>query len=375
MFRLKNLFLPFIRRHVSGYEHGLVFREGDFVELLNPGTAWFFDPFRRVRVDLVSRLKPWLIHDQLDQIVKSGRLADLAVVLEVQDHQRALVWIDQRFNRVLTPGRYVYWTSPGEVRVEVVETRSPRFEHPELKTLLRHPEMGRTLDITVIERDHAGVLFIDGRYVETLPPGSYAFWKGAADVRIVTLDLRESQVDVGGQEIMTADKVTLRVNAVVTFKVTDPRRALGQSDDLRQSLYREAQLLLRGVIGVRELDQLLVEKDAVARELEEGLRRRATEMGLEVVSVGIRDLILPGDMKELMNKVTAARKLAEANLIARREETAAIRSQANTAKLLMENPTLMRLRELEVLEKIASTGELKVLLADKGLVERVTNML
>jgi regulator of protease activity HflC (stomatin/prohibitin superfamily) len=342
---------------------------------LNPGTAWFFDPFRRVRVDLVSRLKPWLIHDQLDQIVKSGRLADLAVVLEVQDHQRALVWIDQRFNRVLTPGRYVYWTSPGEVRVEVVETRSPRFEHPELKTLLRHPEMGRTLDITVIERDHAGVLFIDGRYVETLPPGSYAFWKGAADVRIVTLDLRESQVDVGGQEIMTADKVTLRVNAVVTFKVTDPRRALGQSDDLRQSLYREAQLLLRGVIGVRELDQLLVEKDAVARELEEGLRRRATEMGLEVVSVGIRDLILPGDMKELMNKVTAARKLAEANLIARREETAAIRSQANTAKLLMENPTLMRLRELEVLEKIASTGELKVLLADKGLVDRVTNML
>jgi regulator of protease activity HflC (stomatin/prohibitin superfamily) len=174
---------------------------------------------------------------------------------------------------------------------------------------------------------------------------------------------------------MTADKVTLRVNAVVTFKVTDPRRALGQSDDLRQSLYREAQLLLRGVIGVRELDQLLVEKDAVARELEEGLRRRATEMGLEVVSVGIRDLILPGDMKELMNKVTAARKLAEANLIARREETAAIRSQANTAKLLMENPTLMRLRELEVLEKIASTGELKVLLADKGLVDRVTNML
>lgn len=129
-----------------------MFREGDFVELLNPGTAWFFDPFRRVRVDLVSRLKPWLIHDQLDQIVKSGRLADLAVVLEVQDHQRALVWIDQRFNRVLTPGRYVYWTSPGEVRVEVVETRSPRFEHPELKTLLRHPEMGRTLDITVIER-------------------------------------------------------------------------------------------------------------------------------------------------------------------------------------------------------------------------------
>ena len=100
----------------------------------------------------------------------------------------------------------------------------------------------------------------------------------------------------------------------------------------------------------------------------------ATEM-LEVVSVGIRDVILPGDMKDLMNKVTEARKAAEANLIFRREETAAMRSQANTAKLLTDNPTLMRLRELEVLEKIASTGNLNVILGEKGLADRVVNLL
>jgi regulator of protease activity HflC (stomatin/prohibitin superfamily) len=80
-------------------------------------------------------------------------------------------------------------------------------------------------------------------------------------------------------------------------------------------------------------------------------------------------------MKDLMNKVTEARKAAEANLIARREETAAIRSQANTAKLLAESPTLMRLRELEVLEKIASAGKLNVILGDKGLAEKVINLL
>jgi regulator of protease activity HflC (stomatin/prohibitin superfamily) len=147
------------------------------------------------------------------------------------------------------------------------------------------------------------------------------------------------------------------------------------SDDVRQTLYRETQLALRAIVGARELDPFLVEKDAVASEIGEAVRRRAGELGLEVVAVGIRDIILPGEMKDLMNKVTEAKKAAEAQLICRREETAAIRSQANTAKLLAENPTLMRLRELEVLEKVASAGKLQIVLGEKGLTDRVVNLL
>jgi len=113
----------------------------------------------------------------------------------------------------------------------------------------------------------------------------------------------------------------------------------------------------------------------VANELEDSVRRRVTDLGLTIVSAGIRDVILPGDMKDLMNKVTEAKKAAEANLIVRREETAAMRSQANTAKLLEGNPTLMRLRELEVLEKVAAGGKLNVVLGEKGLAERVINLL
>jgi regulator of protease activity HflC (stomatin/prohibitin superfamily) len=187
-------------------------------------------------------------------------------------------------------------------------------------------------------------------------------------------------VDVGGQEIMTADKVTLRLNAVVTYKIIDARKAVCQTEDVRQALYRDAQLVLRAVVGARELDAFLTDKDAVATEIEDSIRHRAGELGLEIASVGIRDVILPGDMKDLMNKVTEARKAAEANLIARREETAAIRSQANTAKLLAESPTLMRLRELEVLEKIASAGKLNIVLGEKapgekGLADKIVNLL
>jgi regulator of protease activity HflC (stomatin/prohibitin superfamily) len=208
-----------------------------------------------------------------------------------------------------------------------------------------------------------------------LPPGKYAFWKNMAKVMLVPVDLRETMLDIGGQEIMTADKVTLRLNAVATYRVADAHKALSAADDVRQALYREAQLALRAVIGGRELDQFLADKDAVAKELEVIVRQRVAALGLEVISVGIRDVILPGDMKDLMNKVTEAKKAAEANLIVRREETAAMRSQANTAKVLEGNPTLMRLRELEVLERVATSGKLNVVLGEKGLAERVVNLL
>ncbi len=161
----------------------------------------------------------------------------------------------------------------------------------------------------------------------------------------------------------------------MTYRIVDAHKAVSAADDVRQALYREAQLVLRAVIGGRELDAFLADKDQVGQEIEQALHGRAGELGLEIASVGIRDVILPGEMKDLMNKVTEAKKAAEANLIARREETAAIRSQANTAKLLQDSPTLMRLRELEVLERIALAGKLNIVLGEKGLADRVVNLL
>jgi regulator of protease activity HflC (stomatin/prohibitin superfamily) len=377
----KEADMLFLKRYkIRSYEIGLLFRDREFRGLLTAGTHWFVDPLGKIRVEVVSQREPWLVHEQLDLIVKSGALKDRAVVLDLKDHERALVWIENRFSHILPAGQYAYWTGQKQVRVEVIDIRPVRFEHEQFKVIVRSPLANRVLDVCAVSRDRVGVLFIDGRYVETLPPGEYAFWKGPAEAKVVEIDLRETMVDVGGQEIMTADKVTLRLNAVVTYKVVDARKAVSQTDDVRQALYRDTQLVLRGVVGARELDVFLTDKDAVAKEIEDNVRRRAGELGLDIASVGIRDVILPGDMKDLMNKVTEARKAAEANLIARREETAAIRSQANTAKLLADSPTLMRLRELEVLEKIAANGKLNIVLGDKalgekGLAERVVNLL
>lgn len=365
----------FKRIKIRSYEMGLYFRDGEFQGLLGEGRHWLFDPWMKVRVDLFSKRDPWLTHEQLDVIVKSGMLKDQAAVIDLLDHQRGLVWIDGRFKQLLAPGQYAYWQGARDVRVEVVDAREVRFDHKDLKVIAATQMAKQWLDICTVERNCVGVLFIDGRFVEVLRPGLYAFWKGAADARVVEIDLRETTADVSGQEIMTSDKVSLRLNALVTYRVADAQRAVMAADDVRQALYRETQMAVRAVVGARELDAFLTDKDAVAQDIEQSVRRRAGELGLEVVSVGIRDVILPGDMKDLMNKVTEAKKAAEANLIARREETAAMRSQSNTAKLLADNPTLMRLRELEVLEKIASAGHLKVVLGEKGLADRVVNLL
>ncbi len=365
----------FKRVKIRSYEVGLYFRDGEFQRLLTAGRHWLFDPLWKAHVDVVSQRDPWLTHDKLDIIVKSGALTGQAKVVDLKDYERALVWIDGRFSHLLSPGLYAYWSGFKDVRVEVLDAHRVRLQHSELKAIVAAPYAARVLDICTVERSHVGVSFQDGDYGETLAPGQYAFWKNVADSKIVEVDMREQTLDVAGQEIMTADKVTLRMNALVTYRIVDARKAVTVTDGVQQSLYREAQLALRAVVGTRDLDSFLTEKDAVANEFEEQVRQRAGELGLEIVSVGVRDVILPGDMKELMNKVIQAKKLAEANLISRREETAAMRSQANTAKLLGDNPTLMRLRELEVLERVATAGNLNVVLGEKGLADRVINLL
>jgi regulator of protease activity HflC (stomatin/prohibitin superfamily) len=360
---------------IRSYDVGLYFRDGAFQGLLAPGRHWLYGLRGKAQVDVSQERAPWLTHEKLDVIVKSGVLQGKALVLDLKDYERGLVWIDGRFSHVLPPGLHAYWTTQRAVKAEIVDARPVRFVHPDLAVILKAQFVERVLETVTVPAGHVAAWFRDGSFVETLPAGRHAFWKNLAEIKVMPVDTRALILDVAGQEIMTADKVTLRLNALVTYRITDVRTAVSVVDDLRQALYRDTQLALRALIGARELDGFLTDKDGVVRELEESLRRRVQGLGLEVLTVGIRDVILPGEMKELLNKVTEAKKAAEANLIVRREETAAMRSQANTAKLLQDNPTLMRLRELEVLEKVAANAKLNVVLGDKGLTERVVNVL
>jgi regulator of protease activity HflC (stomatin/prohibitin superfamily) len=363
---------------IPNTEYGLHFVNDEFKEILKPGTYCFFNPNDKHSVEASSKLDVWLRDielTKLEEIILSGKLKGLAEIADLKDDQRGIVWIDGRFDTILGAGHHAYWLGTKTVQIEIVDAMTVRLQHNLLHQILQYHDTEYFFSEYAVPPYHIGLSYYDNKLVETLPPGQYAFWKNTVNVEVVNVDLREQTLDINGQDVMTADKVTLRLNASFGYQVVDAEKMRQTVADVHQTLYRETQLALRNVVGHRELEQFLSDKNEISAEAEQMLAARAEAFGVKVLSFGIRDVILPGEMKELLNKVTEAKKAAEANLIVRREETAAMRSQANTAKLLENNPTLMRLRELEVLEKIVASGKLQVIVGEKGLADRVVNLL
>jgi regulator of protease activity HflC (stomatin/prohibitin superfamily) len=174
----------------------------------------------------------------------------------------------------------------------------------------------------------------------------------ARSVKVELADLRVQAMEVQGQEILTRDKVSLRANLSASYRIVDPVAARTQVADYKDALYRELQFGLRQAIGTRTLDVLLANKGELDGVIADTAREKLAGFGIALESAGVKDLILPGEMKEILNQVVQAEKAAQANVIKRREETAATRSLLNTARLLDESPVLLRLKELETLEKV-----------------------
>lgn len=363
-------------KKIKAYQKGLLFKNGDFTQVLEKG--WHIitrSPFDEIKVDVVNERDTHFFHKDLDLIKKSALLDKDLIFIDLKDTERALVWIEGRFDAILGSGKYALWKNFKEVKVEVIDITKINFIHDKIETILNAPEADLLISKTLVEQGFKALLFFNGEYIKTLNPGKYAFWKAQGKVSVIHKDMRIQNLDLSGQEIMTKDKVTLRLNALLHYRITDLYKAVMSSDDCVQSLYREAQMSLRASVGTRDLSLLLEDKNTVADELLDSLKLLASQYGVEVTGFGIRDIILPGEMKELLNKVIEAKKVAEANLITRREEVAAMRNQANSAKMMESNPVLLKLKEFEVLEKISQNSKMQVLLSEKGLAEKVTSLI
>ena len=206
----------------------------------------------------------------------------------------------------------------------------------------------------IIPERHSGFLEVDGEKAFILKAGSYVWWKFNRSLKIKQIDGRLQNMEVNGQEILTKDRVSLRVNLSATWQVQDAQKVSAELADHTDYLYRELQLALRIIVSTQTLDELLADKNKLNQKILHIVSCKVAEYGIELKSVGARDIILPGEMKAILTQVVEAEKMAEANLIKRREETQATRSLHNTAKVMEGNPVLLRLKELEVLEKITS---------------------
>ena len=197
------------RFKIREHERGLRFVDGAFTEVLRPGVTWRFDPLLQERVDVLSVKDPWIRHAELDFIAKSGALGTEATAVDLRDDERALVWIDGRFATVLTPGVHALWTVLHEVVVEVVDAGSTRFAHRELRKLVGRRDVESLLRWFVIPEGSVGLYFEDGRYTDVLEPGVHAAWMNGVRIEVRIVDRREASADVAGQEIMTADNLTV----------------------------------------------------------------------------------------------------------------------------------------------------------------------
>lgn len=361
-----------IRKH----ELGLWFRHGELHTVLESGKHAIWSLSAKTNtIEIVDTLSPRFRHEQLKALVRDQRLASRLSVIDLKDTERALVWIDGRLDAILASGIHAYWNQNASIEIERYDVNDIRFVHPKLETILNFPGGVQHFNGVRVDANERVMLFRDGELIDQLGAGHYVYWRGGPSITWKSVDLREQVEDIQGQEIMTVDKVTLRVNLLLTHRVTDAVKAVTEVLDWRQTLYREAQLELRSAIGGRTLEKLLADKDELGAEIKNRLTARAAEFGVSVSGVGLRDIILPGDMKSILNQVIVAEKQAQANLIRRREETAAARSQANTAKLLEQNPVLARMKELEALQDILRGTDATFILGAGDLSEQIGQLM
>ncbi len=329
---------------------GLVFRNGNYKKVITEGAYWML-PFEDAHVYDMS--KPFHPSIELNILLKDEQLAGMLTVVEVKDNEIALQYENGNFRNILVSGRYAYWKGATDFNfVKADLSKIEITEHIDVNTLARR-EVLPYVRIYCVEAYEKGILFVDGQFSKVLETGVYYFWKNPIGVTVVKADLRQLQLEVSGQEILTKDKAALRINFYTQYKVVDIVKALTANKDYEKQLYILMQLALREYVGTMTLDELLEKKEAISGYMLTALKEKAENLGVEVRYCGVRDIILPGEMKEIMNQVLVAQKKAEANVIMRREETASTRSLLNTAKLMDENSMLFKLKEMEYVEKIA----------------------
>jgi regulator of protease activity HflC (stomatin/prohibitin superfamily) len=344
-------------------ERGLLLRNGDFERVLAPGKHRLWSLADKLRVETFSIEQPAFNHGLTEYLLtQEPRVVGAYFVpVTLSETQVGLRYENSVLAEILAPStRRLYWKGLVDTRIDVVDIASEVQVPPSIAGLLTQSQLrGRAVaglqgvvQLQVPEHG-AGLLWVDGKLERKLSAGTWTFWKFNRNVAVELVDLRQQSLEVSGQEILTRDKVALRLNLLANWRYTDVLQAFREVAKPAEHAYRELQLALRAAVGTRTLDELLDNKALIDEVVLAQAGPKLAAAGMQLQSAGVKDIVLPGEMKTILAQVVEAAKSAEANVIRRREETAATRSLLNTAKVMEDNPTALRLKELETLERVA----------------------
>lgn len=358
--KVRSLALQGMKKfQISESELGLLYVQNNFIRPLEPGEYAFWSVDKDVTVRNLSRVIPNPEFPQENVLVEKHPefVAAYCELVQLLGHQIAIVRDREKVIAFLPPtSRKLFWQGVG---VEIIDINTHVNLEPNLvaELVAGSPEAlsmsAKYLHMCEVGPQQVGLLYINQEFQSQLPPGIHAWWKIGRSFQTEVIDLRLQNIEVSGQEILSKDKVPLRLNLTAGYRIQDPLRAKNGLSDIAGFLYKELQFALRSAVGEQTLDALLESKGAIDRSISEYIRAKTADYGIEVDSVGVKDIILPGEIKTILSKVVEAEKSAQANVVRRREETAATRSMLNTAKVMEDNPVALRLKELEVLERIA----------------------
>ncbi len=347
------------RVRINAGQVGLVFRKGDYRRVLTKGVYWLRLNDKVLRYDLAYRFVQ--LPKSLELLLLDTELAAMLQVVEVNDGELVIVTKNGRFSEVLSTGRYVFWKGLVEFDFTRVDTSKIYITEQLDKAWFNKTELNAYIRLFEVAAFEKAVLIVDDVYEKTLESGTYRFWRNDTSIKVVKADMRQLQLEIAGQDLLTRDKAAIRINFDLLYRVVDIEKALLGSKSYEKQLYVAMQLALRAYVGAYSLDEVLENKAQIAQAVFEDTKAAAAKLGVTVLDCGIRDVILTGEMKDIMNQVLVAQKKAQANVITRREETASTRSLMNTAKLMEENAMLYKLKEMEFVGQIADKiGEITI---------------
>ncbi len=334
---------------INENQRGFLFKNGKYVKMLAAGKYCLFGG-REIEI---TELDQPIVSKRctLDTLLRDETVANSVSVIEVADEELALHFVNGKFVSVLRQGKYAFWEAAGRHEYRISDISTPEVDPSVPEYIFTKLPAAYYTKVEVLEYQKAR-LYFNQKFVRILDAGTYYFWKTGVKIDVGYVDTRLTQMDVTGQEILTQDKVSLRINFVCSYRVTDYVKILTEIDDFAEQMHVAAQLALREYVGKHKLDEILESKDQMSEFVFEKLKAKEKELYVEITDAGVKDIILPGEIREIMNTVLVAEKRAQANVITRREEVASTRSLLNTAKLMDENQTLYRLKELEYVERI-----------------------
>lgn len=336
---------------INENERGYLFKNGNFIKFLTPGKHSYSSilGYSLEKVSLNDPVGlPWI---NINILLRDKTFAQSVSIIEVPDNSIALCYIDSRLSYSLTSGQYEFWNIYEKHSYKIIDISQPTVSKDIDLYMFNYISEELYTKIHVFEGEIA-LLYFDGKFQKELTKGLYFFWNSNIVVSYEVVDMRTKQLEITGQEILTTDKVALRINFVFSYKIKDPVKLYSEIKDYKSQVYVLTQLALREYVGTYKFDELFSKKESIAGFVLKKLKEKQEDYFIEFINAGIKDIILPGEVRDIMNTVLIAEKTAQAKVISRREEVASTRSLLNTAKLMDENKTLYKLKELEYLEKI-----------------------